>query len=364
MTQISRLQFFYLMLWLILGTGITVLPFSIVQFTVQDGWMVSLFFFMGVAVAAPVGVWFIRTFPNQSLINGFETAFGTWIARAIGIWLLIWVFIQSSLVLRELSVFVEITSLPRTPIYIISGVIIIPISYCVFHGLEVSGRLAEFLTPVSFMFVLVVATLSLQNVDLSQLTPILANGWTPVLRASVLPSTSFSFQLLIALQFAKSLHKGGKTFGRDLLLVGAFLSVSGVLIEGIIITVVGPAATYLSLPVGEVVRGIRIGQFVERLDTIYVMGAISTMVVKNSVFLYAMSSMMMDVFRLPSIKHVVWPAGVAIWTGNILLFHNSPDLHQFMVYTSPAYYGFTLIVLPLMAILVYRVKQAFQVRSS
>ena len=348
------------MLWVVLGTGITVLPFSIAQFTVRDGWMVSLFYFLGICLAAAVGVWFIKTFPNQSLMNGFETAFGPWIGRAIGIWLLIWVFIHNSLLLRELSVFVEITSLPRTPLYIISGVVIIPLSYAVFHGLEVSGRVAEFLTPVAVIFILVLTVLSLQNVHLSQLRPILADGWTPVLRASVLPSTSFAFQLLISLQFAQSLNKDGKTFGRDLLLVGAFLSVGGIVLEGIIITVVGASSTYLSLPVREVVQGIRIGQFVERLDTVYVMGVMATMVVKNSVFLYAMSSMMMDMFRLPSTKHVVWPAGAAIWTGNILLFHNSPDLHEFMVYTSPAYYGFTFIVLPLMAILVHRSIQAMR----
>lgn len=196
---------------------------------------------------------------------------------------------------------------------------------------------------------------------MSQLRPILVNGWTPVLRAAVIPSTSSSFQYLIALQFATSLSKGGKTLGRDLLLVGVFLSVAGLLIEGIIIAVLGSSATYLSLPVAEVVRGIRIGQFVERLDTIYVMGVITTMVVKNSILMYTMNSMIMDLFRLSTLKHVVWPAGAAIWAGDVLLFHNSPDLQEYLVYTTPAYYGFTFIVLPLITILVHRIKRAFKV---
>ncbi|QQE79585.1 hypothetical protein [Alicyclobacillus sp. SO9] len=43
-TQISRLQLMYLMIWVILGTGIVLLPLAIAQFTIQDGWMVPLFF--------------------------------------------------------------------------------------------------------------------------------------------------------------------------------------------------------------------------------------------------------------------------------------------------------------------------------
>jgi spore germination protein KB len=324
MTQISRLQFMYLMLWLVLGTGITVLPFSIAQFTILDGWLVPLFFFIGAAVVAAIGVMFIRTFPNQTLMKAFETAFGPWFGRAVGLWVLVWCFVHTGLLLRELSLFVFITSLPRTPHYIAAGVITTPIAYAVFHGLEVVGRLAEFLTPIALMLAFLLAILSLQNIDLSQLRPVLADGLTPVLRAALLPTTSFCFQFLIALQFVTSLN-GGKTFGRDLLLVGAVLSVAGFLIEGIIISVLGPSATYLSLPVGEVVRGVRIGQFVERVDTLYVMGAMATMVIKMQVFVYVTASIMKELFRLPSTKHVVWPVSVAAWTGSILYFHNASD---------------------------------------
>lgn len=357
MTQISRMQFMYLMLWVILGTGITVLPFSIGQYTVRDGWMVPLFFFLGTVCTAGVSALFIRTFPNQSLMDGLETAFGPWIGRVLGGWMLIWFLITTAMLLRELSVFVEITSLPRTPLYVISAAILPPITYVVFHGIETLGRLGEFITPIAVIIALGLSVLSLQNMDVSQLTPVLANGWTPVLRASVLPTTSFPFEFVLALQLVKSM-KGGKTLAKDLLWLGAFLSVAGLFIMGIVIAVLGPAMTYLSLPVGEVVRGIRIGQFVERLDTIYVMGVISTMVLKISTFLYAMCSAMKDVFRLPTTRNVAFPAGVAVWTGNILFFHNSPDLQEFMAYTTPAYFGLTLIGLPLLAIGVFRITRA------
>jgi len=357
-TQISRLQLMYLMIWVILGTGIVLLPFAIAQFTINDGWMVPFFFFGGTIVAAIVCVVFIRTFPNQSLANGLETAFGPWLGRLIGVWMMIFFFVFSAMLLRELTIFVEVTSLPETPMYLISATILVPISYGVFQGVEVVGRVAEFLTPVALMIGVILAVLSIQNADFSQIQPALAHGWTPVLRGSVLPATSFPFEFIVVLQFVKSM-RGGKTLGRDLLWVGASLTVFGVLVEMLIISVLGPSITYLSLPVAEVIRGIRIGEFVQRFDTIYVMGVIATMVLKISVFLYAMSSAMQDTFRLPTFRNVVWPNGIAIWTASILFFHNSPDLHEFMVYVTPAYFSFTLVLIPILAVVTFRLKKVF-----
>jgi spore germination protein KB len=355
MTQISRLQFRYLLLWMILGTGILALPFSIAQFTVRDGWIVPLFFFVGTALVTAVGVLFIRTFPNQSLMNGLETAFGPWIGRAAGIWMLILFLIFAGTLLRELSVFVETTSLPKTPLYLISAVITVPIAFAVFQGLEVVGRLAEFLTPVAFIIAVVITALSFQNVDLSQLRPILANGWTPVLRASLMPATTFPFEFIVALQFVKSLSDV-PSFGKDMLLVGAFLSIIGIGIEIIVICTLGSSVAYLSLPVVEVIRGIGIGHFVERLDTIYIMGVIATMVIKICTILYVTASGLQDVFRLPSTKNIAWTVGTAVWTANVVLFPNSPALQEFIIFMSPAYYTFSLVMLPLLAVLIYRMR--------
>lgn len=355
MTQISRLQFRYVLLWIVLGTGITALPFSIAQFTVRDGWIVPMFFFCGIALVVAVGVLFIRTFPNQSLMNGFETAFGPWIGRAVGIWMLTLFLILSGTVLRELAVFVEIASLSKTPIYLISAVITIPIAFAAFQGLEVIGRVAEFLTPVALIIAVILAAFSLQNVSLLQLRPVLANGWTPVLRASLSSATTFPFELILSLQFVKSL-RDVRTFGKDMLLVGAFLSIVGFGIEIIIISVLGPSVTYLNLPLAEAIRGIRIGQFVERLDTIYIMGVMATMVVKTSTLLYVLASGLQDVFRLPSTKNIAWPAGAAVWSANTVLFHNTPVLQEFILYTLPGYFGFSLVMVPLLAVLIYRLR--------
>lgn len=355
MTQISRLQFRYLLVWIILGTGIVALPFSIAQFTVRDGWLVPLFFFLGIAFVTTVGVLFIRTFPNQSLMNGLETAFGPWIGRAAEIWMLILFLILAGTLLRELSVFVETTSLPRTPLYLISAVITVPIAFAAFQGLEVIGRLAEFLTPVALIIAVVLSVLSFQNVDFSQLRPILANGWTPVLRASLLPATTFPFEYILTLQFAKSLSDV-RAFGKDMFLVGAFLSITGIGIEIIVICTLGSSVAYLNLPIVEVIRGIRIGDFVQRLDTIYIMGVMATMVIKISTNLYVMSSGVQDVFRLPSTKHIAWPAGAAVWSANIVLFPNSSALQEFIVFISPAYFGFSLVMVPLLAVLIHRVR--------
>jgi hypothetical protein len=72
--QISRLQFLFLMYWLINGDAILMLPLTILQFVIHDAWMVGLTFILGAfAVSAVVHI-FVRVFPGQNdrrAANGF-----------------------------------------------------------------------------------------------------------------------------------------------------------------------------------------------------------------------------------------------------------------------------------------------------
>lgn len=355
-TQISRLQFVYLMMWAILGVGIIILPPSISQFTIRDGWIVPLFFMVGTFISAGVCTLWVRTFPGQSLSDGLESAFGPWLGRVAGSWLLLWFLIATSMFFRQLILFITTTTLSKTPYYIITGVAILTVCYGAYHGIESLGRLAEFLTPLGFITGAVLWMLSLQNADFSQLRPVLADGWTPVLRGSVLASTSFSFEFIFALQFISTL-RNGKTIGKDILIVGAVLSALGLVIEATVVSVLGAPVTYLSLPIMEVVRGIRIGQFVERLDTLFVMGVISTIIIEMTVLVYGFSTGIERIFRLPAHKNITWSTGAVIWAISILIFRNEPELREFILYVSPAYFTVSLVFMPLLAILVQTIRK-------
>lgn len=353
--QISRIQFVFLLLWLIMGTGILTMPFAIAHFTIHDGWLVPLMFMGGSLVSVGVCLAFVRIFPGCSITEGFEMAFGTWGCRILGMWLILMLYVGMCMVLRELSLFIEISILPRTPLFLVSALVIVPLGYGMTMGVFALGRLAEFITPMALLLGAILTLLALQKLDWNQFQPVLEHGWRPVYRGGLLPATGFAFQFIFALQFVKSL-RDVKKLPRDIFVTSAALSIVGCVIMVSIIGVLGGAASYLSYPVLELVRSIRVGEFLERFDTIYVMGVVVTIVIKLGVWEHVWLSTIEHIFRLPSYRNIAVAATAAVWAGNVFLFHDSAELAEFMVYVTPSYFGVTLVGLPMAAVVVHNVR--------
>lgn len=114
--QISRLQLFYLITWVVLATGYLTLPFVIAQFTIQDGWLVPFPFVVGVWLIFSLSITFTRHFPQQTMTEGLKHALGSFIGSIFSSALFLWLFILTCTVTRELVTFVDVTILPHTPI--------------------------------------------------------------------------------------------------------------------------------------------------------------------------------------------------------------------------------------------------------
>ena len=113
--QISRLQLFYLMMWVILATGYLTLPFAISHFTQRDGWLVPIPFLAGIWLVFLLTLAFSRHFPRQTITEGLQTALGSLVGGFLSFILSIWFFIFICIVVRELVTFVDVTILPETP---------------------------------------------------------------------------------------------------------------------------------------------------------------------------------------------------------------------------------------------------------
>lgn len=362
-TTISRLQFIYLMTWLIMGTGVLTLPYSISQFVVRDAWMSAVLIFAMPLVASGITALYIRTFSTRPLVEGFHTAFGPWLGRLASMWLLVWLYALLCMIVRELCVFVEVGVLPQTPIYVISALVVFPVAITTSWGFEVMGRLSEILTPLAVIVTLALFGLAVQHADIHRLTPVLADGWTPVLRGTVIPWT-WAMELVIALQFVQSLSNGGRYLTKDLLIVGAVLMTIGVVAEVTITSILGPQRTYSLFPILEVIRTIRYGDFLERLDPLYVMGVTSLILLKLSTFQYAWLSGLQQWLRCSSYRPLVWSGAFAVWTGSLFLWPDAPTMDEYILFTLPGYFAVTLIVLPLAAIVVYRIRKSLGTRLS
>jgi spore germination protein KB len=349
--QISRYQIILALVWSVLGTGLVTAPAIITQFVIRDAWIALLLFVVGGLLSTSIAVLFVRAFPNRSLISGLIDALGPWLGRVFGLWFLVWMYLVSCKTLREVVDFVGTTILPQTPIYIIGFAGMIGAAYAVYMGAEVVMRNGEFITPLAAIVAPALIALSMMHLDVHNLMPILADGWQPVLRGAVTPDITYALELLIGLQFVHML-RNNRTLPKDMIIVTGIITVVGTLVMVITIGVVGQSANYLTYPLLEVVRSIRIGTKLERLDTLYILGVMSTILIKLSVFHYAWCEGMKDVFKLSSHRIVALSGGLLVWAGSIALFRSQLEVNNFMISVAPAYFVVTLVGIPILAVLV------------
>jgi spore germination protein KB len=360
--QISRYQLIVVLVWSVLSTGIVTVPFMTAQFTVRDGWIAGLLFAVGGLLAAGVAALFVRSFPNRSLTSGLMDAFGPWLGRVFGLWVLVWIFVVNCKILRVGVVFVGNTIMPQTPVYLLGLFGMIGVSYIVYMGAEVVARDAEFITPLALVVAPIIISLSMQHMDVHQLQPVLADGWKPVLRGAVAPGVTYALELLIVLQVAQTL-RNSRTIFKDMAIATGILAVLSASIMAITAGVVGQAASYLEYPVLEVVRTIRVGRFLERLDTLYVMGVMSTICIKLAAFHIAWCEGMKDVFKLSSHRMVTLSGGLLLWAGSFLCFRNVGEVTDFVMFIAPTFVVVTLVGIPLLAIAVMTFRKRLSSKS-
>ncbi|MDI3257212.1 MAG: endospore germination permease [Kyrpidia sp.] len=352
--QLSRIQSISLWVWLVLGTGILTLPFAVGQFVARDGWIVALLFGVASLFVAGIVALFVRSFPGQSLVEGCFAALGPVVGRVAGLWVLVWIFLKECMILREMSEFVHTTVFSTTPMFVIAAVFMVPVAYSTYLGLEVVGRMAEIITPIGIGVSTLLYFLALQYADPAALLPVLADGWNPVLRGVVTPWT-YAWEFVVILQIQEAAQQ--QRLVKDVLTAILILTLAGVVAELTITLTLGPSATYSAYPILEVVRTIRLGGFLERLDSLYVMGVITTIYLKMSLFHYSLTTGIRQWFRLSHYRPTVFSAAAAVLSGSLFFVHNNAMLQDYIMNTAWGYFAFTGAIIPILAVVVHRLRR-------
>lgn len=128
------------------------------------------------------------------------------------------------------------------------------------------------------------------------------------------------------------------------------MTVTGVGAQLLVSAVLGVQSTFTKYPVLEVVKSIRYGDFIQRLDSLYVAGVLMVLMLQLSLFLYVFVTAVAETFQLSDYRSVVWSTVLAVAAASILFWSDGENLDHFLVYTTPAFYAVVLLGLPLLAI--------------
>ncbi|MCY9659805.1 endospore germination permease [Paenibacillus chondroitinus] len=277
-----------------------------IQLANQDAWMSLI-----VSTAVAVGIAYIcgklaSIFPDKTLIEFNRILLGKWFGGVISVmYLLVWIVILT-VILKQFSLFITGTIMPRTPVFLIQIPMFLVVIYPTVHGVGVIARICELTGPIILIGVIGPMFLAINQLDWDRLLPIyIDNGLLALMKGS-LPAAAFlgdCIMLLILIAFVVQKKQIVRHAVGGVMLSGVVTLIS--VIFSILMFGHNVAANY-TYPMLMIVRSISIGGIIENLDAIVVTIWIMSVFTKLSLYLFVSSYGTSQLFGLKDWRKMTW----------------------------------------------------------
>jgi spore germination protein KB len=355
--RISLLQFGIMIFMFTIGSAVLLLPSIEASVSKQDAWIAVLLSI--IIQAAFVWLWtrLAGIYPNKSLIQYCELIVGKWLGKIIGIFYISFFLYLSALVLRNLGDFITTNILIETPLEFIHIIFMLPVVYGVYLGLEVIARASEILFPWIVLLFTITILLLIKVIDLSKLLPILSEDWHHPIKG-LYPLLGFPISevvvFLTIMPFIAHPNYIKKYFYVSLILTAIFAS----FVIAVTISVLGVDLTARSnFSVFDLAKEIKIGNFLNRVEILVGGIWIMTIFVKLCVCFYAANLATAHLFNLKSYRITILPYAILVIALSIIVYKNPAHAFWFIMGAYPIYSLFHGLVIPLILLLVAKIRK-------
>ncbi len=188
------------------STGILTLPRNLAEVVPYDHWIILLAAGTFIMIMIVVYAWIIRLKPGKQYFEILCDSLSKPIAYITALAYIIYFTGLIGLLTRLFGEVIKAYLLVRTPIEVINISILASCIYLSRKGVEVLGRMATFLLPITILITALLAILSFINTNFRNLLPVFQITFTEVLQG--IPVTILSFLgLEVFLFFGASLEK-------------------------------------------------------------------------------------------------------------------------------------------------------------
>lgn len=273
-------------------------------------------------------------------LNLFEIIYKIFGKIMGGILTLIFVFFSlhlGSMVIEVLSQFIQVTSMPETPTAIFAVIAILISCRSVVNGPENIGRVAKVTAVLFVVFIIFTAVIGLKDMKFSNLAPVMATGFKPVLKASftlyTLPLAEAFICLAVFSAVDKDVNMKAALLKAFIVALGIFLIVAlrNILILGV------PCVQNFYFPSYHAVSILSIGEFFTRFEIFIGIDLVLAGFTKICVCLYASSLGLTKLFGLQDQKSMIAPCAVILLTLSQNLFASVQCLFDFFGKYYPIY---------------------------
>ncbi|WP_044640963.1 GerAB/ArcD/ProY family transporter [Risungbinella massiliensis] len=321
--KINKFELFFLIVIYEIGSAILL---DIGKGAKQDAWIAVL-------IATLIGLLPIflylsiyKRFPQQSLIGILRNVMGSKLGSIISFLYIIYFLYLCSRVLRDFGELLIIASYEKSPLAVIHTPMVLVVLYVAAKGFHILARLSVLIFYSLLIPFVVITLLELSEVDISNLQPVLPDGWMPIFHNVFPTMITFPFGEMIAFMmlFRYSLAniKVYKPSILGVLVAGVILSISSFFNAAIL---GGEAVERMSFPVLAAVSVINIGEFVQHLDAIVVIVMVLTGFMKIAIFFFAAFYATNELFSITKPNQTLFPLGFIVWFLSFTIASNYTD---------------------------------------
>jgi spore germination protein KB len=361
--RISPFQFFCLVFLFELGTAVII---GLGMEAKQDAWIAILIgLTIGIIVLFIYGGLY-QHYPNALLTTYTKQVMGKTIGSLISFLYIIYFIYIGARVLRDIATLLQITWLQRTPILVISMVLVLVTIYTIFHGVEVLARTGEIYLFVYLFSTLVTVVFLLFSdvINLQKLLPV-AENWRLILKTAFPVISTFPFGEMIAftmfLPYLNNRKKGFRYGLMAMILAGVLISFTIAMdIASLGGTMVGRSPFPLLTTMGK----ISVNTFIQRLDILACIILVIGGFFKITIFSYAAIIGSADLFKL-SHKKLTLPLATITLLLSIMIAENTSEHFKEGLEIIPYYIHLPMqIGIPIILLCVSLLRKRFSLKKT
>lgn len=298
----------------------------------------------------------LSLFPEKDLFDILQILMGKYIGKIISILMIWFAFHDGTIIMTNLAEFSKTLVYDDTPIAVPMILFSLLLIWGLKEGIEVLGRWSEFFIFVVIIIFLAITALSIPQMDIDRLKPILSSGMTPVLRGAFSTfSYPFGETVVFTMVFSKisKTKSYKKTFMTGLLIGGGLVFIAtlrNLLILGpeTISRVYFPSTMAISL--------VRVGEILERLEMFVTIDFLICVFVKIIICIFAVCNGISKLFGFDDYKFIATPVTLLMLCFSFFVYKNIMDM-SFWAFNIWQFYSFPFeVIIPFIVFIIAEVK--------
>lgn len=326
----------------------------------QDVWIAIL---CGMVFGGMLFLVYYRLFtyyPAVPLTSYSQQIVGPFFGKGIALIYVLYFLYIAARVLRDFGELLLTFAYPETPLFILNAVMMITVMYATYKGIEVLARTGElfffslYLTAFLGLALVMMAGL----IDVHRLQPVLEEGWKRVFKVVFTQTLYVPFgEMVVFTMLFPYIHQPEKA--KIVGCLSMFLSgINLAVMMATNIAVLGADTVSRStFPLLNTIREIRVANFLERLDVLFMIALVVGGFFKISLFFYAGVIGTADLFRVKEHQRLVYPLGLSVLLLSIAIASNFSEHIKEGLNIVTVYMHVPLqIVLPLLLLIVAAIR--------